>query len=44
MVGAWGGHFHFIPNGCAKKNRGQIIVNNIIYNLFKCKQGVYNSL
>jgi hypothetical protein len=37
MVGAWGGHFHFIPNECAKKYKVQIIVNNIIYNLFKCK-------
>jgi len=31
MVGAWGGHFQFIPNGCAKRYRVQSIVNNIIY-------------
>jgi len=37
MVGTWGGHFHFIPNECAKKYKVQIIINNIIYNLFKCK-------
>jgi len=37
MVGAWGGHFYFIPNECEKKYTVQIIANNIIYNLFKCK-------
>jgi hypothetical protein len=37
MVGAWGGHFQFIPNECAKKYKVQIIINNIVYNLFECK-------
>jgi hypothetical protein len=37
VVGAWGGHFYFIPNERAQKYRVQIIANHIIYNLFKCK-------